>query len=69
LIMIMEEMAKNVVTGEKEIRTIFSLAIRGIIEGISEENAPSMIKALYPKLMDGFKGTEDVKEECVDILT
>ena len=70
LIMIMEVMADIVVSGEKETRDIYSLAIRGIIGEISEENAPSMIKALYPKLMLGFGNTksEDVREECVDIL-
>jgi len=70
LIMIMEVMATNVVTGEKEIRTIFSLAVRGIIEGISEQNAPKMISTLYSKLKPGFEDSksEDVKEECVDIL-
>jgi len=68
--MIMEVMADIVVTGEKETRDIYSLAIRGIIGEISEENAPTMIKAVYPKLMLGFgQGkSEDVREECVDIL-
>ena len=70
LIMIMEVMADIVVSGEKETRDIYSLAIRGIIGEISEENAPAMIKAVYPKLMLGFGNTktEDVREECVDIL-
>jgi hypothetical protein len=68
--MIIEVMADIVVSGEKETRDIYSLAIRGIIGEISDENAASMIKAVYPKLMAGFGSTksEDVREECVDIL-
>ena len=70
LIMIIEVMADIVVSGEKETRDIYSLAIRGIIGEISDENAASMIKAVYPKLMAGFGNakSEDVREECVDIL-
>jgi hypothetical protein len=70
LIMIIEVMADIVVSGEKETRDIYSLAIRGIIGEISDENSANMIKAVYPKLMAGFGNTksEDVREECVDIL-
>lgn len=67
----MEELAQIVVTGEKEVRDIYSLAIRGIIGEISDDNAQSMIKAVYPKLIQGFGQShgEDVREECLDILT
>jgi hypothetical protein len=60
-----------VVTGEKEVRDIYSLAIRGIIGEISDDNAQSMIKTVYPRLIQGFGAsyTEDVREECLDILT
>ena len=54
LLTIVEELAQIVVTGEKEVRDIYSLAIRGIIGEISDDNAQSMIKAVYPKLIQGF---------------
>lgn len=59
------------VTGEKDVRDIYSLAIRGIVGEISDENASTMIKAVYPKLILGFgqSKSEDVREECLDILT
>jgi|LauGreDrversion4_2_1035121.scaffolds.fasta_scaffold615021_1 hypothetical protein len=70
LIMIVELMAEIVVTGEKDTRDIYSLAIRGITGSISDEYAQTMIKSLYPKLILGFgQGkSEDVREECIDIL-
>ena len=70
LIMIVELMAEIVVTGEKDTRDIYSLAIRGITGEISDEYAATMIKAIYPKLIVGFSGSksEDVREECLDIL-
>ena len=69
--MIVELMAEIVVTGEKDVRDIYSLAIRGITGEISDEYAATMIKAVYPKLILGFdKGkSEEVKEECLDILS
>lgn len=70
LIMIVELMSEIVVSGEKATRDIYSLAIRGIIGEISEENASTMIKAVFPKLVLGF-GTgksEEISEECLDIL-
>lgn len=70
LILIVELMAEIVVTGEKDTRDIYSLAIRGITGEISEDNAATMIKAVYPKLVLGFgQGkTEEVREECLEIL-
>lgn len=70
LIMIVELMAEIVVSGEKETRDIYSLAIRGITGEISEEYAATMIKAVYPKLVTGFGPgkNEDVREECLEIL-
>jgi hypothetical protein len=70
LIMIVELMAEIVVTGEKETRDIYSLAIRGITGEISDEYAATMIKAVYPKLILGFGADkkEDVREECLEIL-
>ena len=71
LLIIVEELAQIVVTGEKEVRDIYSLAIRGIVGEISDDNAQSMIKTVYPKLIQGFANSspEDVREECLDILT
>ena len=68
--MIVELMAEIVVTGEKDTRDIYSLAIRGITGEVSEEYAATMIKAVYPKLIKGFETnkSEDVREECLDIL-
>jgi hypothetical protein len=68
--MIVELMAEIVVTGEKETRDIYSLAIRGITGEISDEYAATMIKAVYPKLILGFGADkkEDVREECLEIL-
>ena len=54
LIMIAELMADIVVTGKKDTRDIYSLAIRGITGEITEEGAATMIKALYPKLIVGL---------------
>jgi hypothetical protein len=70
LIMIVELMAEIVVSGEKATRDIYSLAIRGITGEISEENAQTMIKAVYPKLVLGFGAgkSEEVAEECLEIL-
>ena len=70
LIMIVELMSEIVVSGEKATRDIYSLAIRGITGEISEENAQTMIKTVYPKLVLGFGSgkNEDVAEECLEIL-
>ena len=68
--LIVELMAEIVVSGEKDTRDIYSLAIRGITGEFNEDNASYMIKAIYPKLAAGFGPgkSEEVKEECLEIL-
>jgi hypothetical protein len=66
--MIVEKMAERVVEGEKETRDIYSLAIRSIISEINEEYAIAMIKAVFPKLLKGMSSSDEVREECLDIL-
>ena len=69
--MIVELMAEIVVSGEKETRDIYSLAIRGITGEITDEqHAVTMIKAVSPKLVTGFGAgkNEEVREECLEIL-
>jgi hypothetical protein len=54
---------------KKEVRDIYSLAIRSTIQELQENSAMNMIKAVNPKLVRGLKvGKEEVKEECLDIL-
>jgi hypothetical protein len=66
--MIVEKMADSVVLGKKETRDIYSLAIRSIISEINDEYASGMIKSVYPKLVAGIGGEDEVREECLDIL-
>ena len=68
--LIVELMAEIVVSGEKDTRDIYSLAIRAITSEFNEDNASFMIKAIYPKLSSGFSSgkSEEVREECLDIL-
>ncbi len=68
--MIVELMAEIVVTGEKDTRDIYSLAIRGITGEISDDNAATMVKAVFPKLVMGFNAgkSEEVREECLEIF-
>lgn len=68
LIMIVEKMAERVVEGEKETRDIYSLAIRSIISEINEEYATAMVKAVYTRLIKGMSLSDEVREECLDIL-
>jgi len=55
--------------GKKEVRDIYSLAIRSTIQELKENSAQDMIKAVCPKLLKGLQsGNDEVKEECLDIL-
>ncbi len=67
--MVVEKMAERVVEGEKETRDIYSLAIRSIIAEINEEFAVGMIKAVYSKLIKGMATADEVREECLDIMS
>ena len=72
LIMIVKVMAELIVNGDqKDTRDIYSMAIRGITAEISYESGATMIKTLYPILIMGFgaKQSEDVHEDCIEILS
>jgi len=53
LIMIVEKLADMVVTGEKEVRDINSIAIKSIISGTEDDCATALIKAIYPRMIKG----------------
>jgi len=54
---------------KKEVRDIYSLAIRSTIHELKENAAKNMIKAVAPQLFKGLRtGKEEVKEECLEIL-
>jgi hypothetical protein len=67
--MIVDKMAERVVEGEKETRDIYSLAIRSIISEINEDYAKPMINAVHPRLMKGLSAADEVREECLEILS
>ena len=68
--MIVETLANFVIDSDKkEVRDINSLAIRSTIQELKENSAINMIRAVYPKLSKGLKsGSEEVQEECLEIL-
>jgi hypothetical protein len=68
IIMVVEKMAERVVEGDKETRDIYSMAIRSIINEINEEYAIAMIKTVYTRLLKGMSSSEEVREECLEIL-
>lgn len=54
--MIVETLADKVVgDGKKDVRDVYSLAIRSIIHQLHDMAAVNMIRAVYPKLMKGLK--------------
>lgn len=67
---IVETLAEMVVdANKKEVRDIYSLAIRSTIHELKEHSVQDMIKAVYPKLLKGLRaGNDEVKEECLDIF-
>ena len=69
VVMIVDKMAERVVEGNKETRDIYSLAIRSIVSSINEEFATGMIKIVYARLIKGLGSTDEVREECLDILS
>jgi len=70
LVLIVETLADMVIdSNKKEVRDIYSLAIRSTIQELKENAATNMIKAVAPKLFKGLRqGKEEVKEECLEIL-
>ena len=71
MVMIVETLADKVVgDGKKDVRDVYSLAIRSIIHQLHDLAAVNMIRAVYPKLTKGLKmGQEEIKEECLEIMT
>ena len=52
---IVERLSEMVVdAGKKEVRDIYSLAIRSTIQELKENSAQDMIKAVYPKFATGL---------------
>jgi hypothetical protein len=50
-----EKLSEMVVdAANKEVRDIYSLAIRSTIQELKENSAQDMIKAVYPKLVRGL---------------
>ena len=70
LVLIVEKLSNFIVDSDKkEVRDIYSLAIRSTIQELKESAALNMIKAVYPKLLKGLKvGSDEIKEECLEIL-
>lgn len=74
LIMIVESLASEVVDSgsNKDVRDIFSLAIKSTISELQDHAAAKMIKAVYPKLISGLRSTSadksEIQEECLQIL-
>jgi len=55
LVMIVETLADMVIdSNKKEVRDIYSLAIRSTIQELKENAAMNMIRAVYPKLFKGL---------------
>jgi len=70
LVMIVDTLADMVVDStKKEVRDIYSLAIRSTIQELKDQSAINMIRSVYPRLKKGLKqGKEEVIEECLEIL-
>jgi len=56
LVMIVDTLADMVVDSKKkEVRDIYSLAIRSTIQELKESSAINMIRSVYPRLLKGLK--------------
>jgi len=54
--MVVEKLTDMILdTGKKEVRDIYSLAIRSTIQEIGENEAANLIRTIYPKLIKGVK--------------
>jgi hypothetical protein len=73
--MIVETLADMVIdAGKKEVRDIYSLAIKSTIQELRDSAAVTMIKTVHPRIMKGLMmqnvdAADEVKEECLEILT
>jgi len=69
--MIVEKLAEMVTgEGKKDVRDVYSLAIRSTIQELKDKEAANMIRTIYIKLIKGLKtGSDEIKEEVLEILT
>lgn len=68
--MILLKLADQIVEGDAKTVDIFSLTVRGIVNESSEENASGIIATLLNPMTRGIETkNNDIKEECLDILT
>ena len=72
LIMIVETLAQMVTDpkGTKEVRDVYSLAIRNTLQELNDKSAVKLIRTIYPKFVIGMQtGNDEITEECLDILS
>ena len=55
--------------GSKDVRDVYSLAIRSTVQELNDQAAARLIPPVLVNLQKGLKeGKDEVKEECLDIL-
>jgi hypothetical protein len=63
-------LAADIVDGDQKTLDIFSLTVRGIVNESSEDHASGIISTLQPQMIHGIESKgNNIKEECLDILT
>jgi hypothetical protein len=68
--MILLKLADQIVEGDAKTVDIFSLTVRGIVNESSEDSASGIIATLLNPMTRGIDTkNNDIKEECLDILT
>ena len=70
LIDIVDKLTQMVIgTGSKDVRDVYSLAIRSTIQELNDQAAIRLIPPVLANLLKWLKeGKDEVKEECLDIL-
>lgn len=70
LIDIVDKLTQMVLgAGSKDVRDVYSLAIRSTIQELNDQAAIRLIPPVLANLLKGLKeGKDEVKEECLDIL-
>ena len=70
IMLIVQKLGQEIVTGSSQTLDVFSLTVRGILEKTKDEQAANIIGALQPNLLKGIEqGIEEVKCECLSIFT
>ena len=70
LTMILTKLITAIVGGQPDALDIFSLTVRGVVNDCSDAYAASLISTVYPHLLKGIEqGSQQVKEECLDICS